>query len=1408
MTPRRLGKLGITVALVLLAYVACDRFLPGHLPLGVLVLGLVAGGLQAMTAMGLVLVYRSARVYNFAQAAIGGLATTVAIVLVAGEGWSYYIAVPIGLCVAVGTGWLVDATLVRRFERSPRLIFTVVTIGLAQLLGAGEIGIPHLFSNLASVSTFSTPFNFHFTISPIRFSGNELVALIAIPIFLGLLYWFFQRTDTGVAVRAAADSSERALLLGIPVRSLSRITWMVAAGLSGVGAILSAPILGSNVGTAGAAGPETLIVPLGAAVLGRMESLPVTVAWALGLAVVEEGVYWSFNTYTYAYVAVFFIILAGLLLQRRRNVRADSNGLGDFVAVREVSPPSRAVSNLPAVRAARAAGLFVLLALVVLVVPAVAPVAWMPNLDLVAIFGIIAVSLVLLTGWAGQISLGQYASVGIGASTAGTLMLRFHAELFVAMAGAVLVSAAVACLLGIPALRIPGMHLAVVTLAFAVMVESWMTTTYFPWLPTSVSRPVLFGRFDLQTSPRDFYELCIILLIACVYLAHNFRYSRAGRTVVAVRENPRGAAAYGISPFTAKLLAFAFSGALAGVAGSLIVVNQAGIGGGGGFSGSTSIAVFTMVVIGGLGSLTGGLLGAAYVQSVSALSDVWQLLATGGGLLLMLAIIPEGLGGLVFKARDWAYGVVAAKHGITDVRSTESRNAEAPQPSRRMNSQAHMAALRLGALEDLEVRSRTGGPGDGAAPDAGPAAGRPPIVSITGVNASYGDSQVLFDVSLGVAQGEIVALLGTNGAGKSTTLRAVAGLLHADSGRVSYVGQDITNWSPTKRVNAGLVTVLGGRSVFRSLTVAENLRMSGWIARHQHNDGQFVEAATERVLELFPQLRARSEQRAELLSGGEQQMLALAQALLCRPKLLMIDELSLGLSPVVVNDLLRVVRALALSGMTVVVVEQSVNVATAISNRAVFMERGRVRFSGPTPDLSQQPKLLRSVFLHAANRAMRRRSAGRPVPVVSDAVAGALLTSGANPAPPGAGQVNIGSSQVVSTAADVLALLIGPESLPAPPLRAGNQAQPGSSVAGPGSLATGLPYSAGSELVDLILGAVAPGSVPIHDSSAMNVPTPAEAYARANARSLSPSSAEVSQSGVVPAFAVVDVSKQYGGVAALTSVNLQVSRGEILGVIGSNGAGKTSLFDVCSGFAYPDVGQVLMFGEDITNLSPARRARRGLGRLFQDARLFPSMTVFEAVATALEQHVAVRDPVASALGLMPAVESEAHITDRVDELLFQMGIDRFGDRFVSELSTGTRRVVELTCALAHEPKVLLLDEPTAGIAQRESEALGELLLGLRDQTGAAFVVIEHDVPLVSSIADRLVCMHVGEVIAEGDTSLVLNDPSVVSAYLGSDDTGMHRSDGVPTGLDNAAGGGPLLSGAGNAVGSSSGTWGR
>ena len=537
--------------------------------------------------------------------------------------------------------------------------------------------------------------------------------------------------------------------------------------------------------------------------------------------------------------------------------------------------------------------------------------------------------------------------------------------------------------------------------------------------------------------------------------------------------------------------------------------------------------------------------------------------------------------------------------------------------------------------------------------------GRSKLLLVKDVDVSYDTVQVLFNVSFEVDEGEIIALLGTNGAGKSTLLKAISGLVEAGGGAIIFDGADMTYAPPNEIVMRGVVQVPGGKGIFPGLTVAENLRVGGWIYRR---DPAYVKEATEAVLGYFPVLRERWDQPAGNLSGGEQQMLTLGMAFIAKPRLLMIDELSLGLAPIIVEQLLEIVKAIRDRGTTIILVEQSVNVALTVANTAYFMEKGEIRFNGPTKELLERPEILRSVFLEGAG-------------VVEGKPSGSAVRVG------GRGRARIDRSTSNGHA--------GPDGPPPLQLRG--------------------------------------------------------------------------------------LSKSYGGLRAVNDVTFDVGEGQIVGAIGPNGAGKTTLFDLVSGFVTPDSGQLLYLGEDITDLGPDVRARMGLGRSFQDARLFPALTVAETIALALARQVEVKDPLAAALNLPVVAASEAKIAERVEELIDLMNLRAFRDKFVSELSTGSRRIVDLACVLAHEPRVLLFDEPSSGIAQRETEALGPLLLRIREQTGASLLVIEHDMPLITSIADEIVALDLGAVITKGTPEEVVNHPKVVASYLGTSQDVIARS---------------------------------
>jgi len=270
------------------------------------------------------------------------------------------------------------------------------------------------------------------------------------------------------------------------------------------------------------------------------------------------------------------------------------------------------------------------------------------------------------------------------------------------------------------------------------------------------------------------------------------------------------------------------------------------------------------------------------------------------------------------------------------------------------------------------------------------------------------------------------------------------------------------------------------------------------------------------------------------------------------------------------------------------------------------------------------------------------------------------------------------------------------------------------------------------------------------------------------------------------ALRIEGVTVEFGGVRALHDVTVQAGAGEVLGFIGPNGAGKTTLFDVVSGFIAPDSGRIFLGTDEVTALPAEARATLGLGRSFQDARLFPSLTVKENLALAFERQVRFSGLGAVTLGLTVQRREEQALTRRAEDLIELLGLPAFRDKFVYELSTGSRRVVDMAMVLAHGPRVLLLDEPSSGIAQRETEALGPLILRIREQLGCTVLVIEHDMPLITAISDRIVALEVGEVIAAGAAAEVMSNPRVIEAYLGGGAAVKRSTPRTPRGRPSAA----------------------
>lgn len=648
---------------VLAAWPLANATLANGAPAGVVFLGMVMGSLIGMSAVGIVLVYRAARIVNFAQSSLGSAAGVLAIMLFQQWHVNYFIAVPVGLIAAAGAGALVDLIVIRRFFWAPRLILTLATIGLAQILGGIELGIPVAFGGTLFGAGFDTPLSFSFTIDPIQFNGNHVMIMIVAPIAIGLLAWFLRGTDAGTGIRASAENAERAMLLGIPVRRLSTIVWMIAASLSALSFMLGAPILGRGLTAAG--GPAVLLPALAAAVLARMDNLPRAFLGGIGLGVIQELSKWnSPNRFSFTDVIFLAVVLIGLLLQRDRLSRADDAALSSWVGAKETPPVPTELQGLPEVvwvRRALLLGAFVF-ALVLPIFLSVSQINLLGTLP--AIYAIVAISLVVLTGWAGQISLGQFAFAGVGAVAAAN-MLANGWDLFIAVPFAGVVAGAAAILVGLPALRIRGLFLAVTSLALAVPVASYfLNPSYFTSiLPQQVDRVLLWERFNMQDEDTLYY-FSLAVLIGVVVLVRGLRPSRSGRVLVAVRDNERAAQARGVPVMRVKLMAFGISGALAGVAGALHVMVVQGISYGT-YGTSQSFKAFSMVVIGGLTSIGGGVVGAITLALAEyVFSGGFQMVVTGAGVLFLLLFFPGGLGEVAVRIRQRYLRWVANRRGL------------------------------------------------------------------------------------------------------------------------------------------------------------------------------------------------------------------------------------------------------------------------------------------------------------------------------------------------------------------------------------------------------------------------------------------------------------------------------------------------------------------------------------------------------------------------------------------------------------------------------------------------------------------------------------------------------------------------------------------------------------------------
>ena len=884
------------------------------------VLGLGAGGVYALTAQGVVLIYRGSGVVNFAQGAIGMIGAYV--VYLSHEAG---IPIPLALTLGVGLGAAIGAAthllVMRPLRDAPAVSRLVATLGILtvclalgeQLWGDG----PRLIDKLLPTDSL-TLFN------DVVVGKDRLVILavaVAVTAALALLY---RTTKFGLATSAVAESRRATAAQGISPDVIATINWALGSSLAVAAAVLVVNITGLQVLEL-----TLLVVPaLAAALVGGFRSFPLTLLGGLVIGILESEVaYVQVNVGTSALLqgaadSVPFLVIIAVLVVRGRALPLRGEAL---------EKPAELGSGV--VRPSWA----VLLTAAALAVAVLAPSGWVEALTTTAAVGIILLSLVVVTGYTGQLSLAQVALAGMGAWIAARLVatqgVPFELAALAGIAGAV----PIGVLVGLAALRTRGVNLAVASLGLALVLERQVlgnSDLTGGELGTQVGAPSFLG-IDLDTlkHPARYAALAIVLFLLASLAVANLRRSQTGRRLVAVRTNERAAAALGVSVFGAKLYAFGLGSALAAVGGILLAFETPTVTFSPTFDVFGSISAVVYAVIGGVGAALGAVVGAVLApDSVGAKlssllgNDVDELFRLFGGLLL-LTVLLQAPDGLVLFYRKLVLQLGA-------------RLRPQWQLVRRSS---------VGLAEEKHGRSA------------------PASLTLRGLSVRFGGVTALDAVSLTVSPGEVVGLIGSNGAGKTTLIDAVTGYVAPSAGSVLLDDRAIDEWSPRQRAVAGLGRSFQSLELFDSLTVAENLQIAcdPRDRRHYLSDlihpgrARLAPAAVSVVREFGLQDELAS--RPMELPYGRRRLVAIARAIATGPSVLLLDEPAAGLDREERAELARLIRALADEwGMAVLLVEHDVSLVLESCDRVAVLDFGVKIADGGPDEIAHDPAVVSS----------------------------------------------------------------------------------------------------------------------------------------------------------------------------------------------------------------------------------------------------------------------------------------------------------------------------------------------------------------------------------------------------------------------------------------------------------------
>ncbi|KAA1420500.1 ATP-binding cassette domain-containing protein [Mumia zhuanghuii] len=927
-----------------------------------LIIGAFTGLTYGLLAVGLVLVYRSSKFVNFAHGAIGAFGASVLGLLVADWGAPYYIALPVAIAVAAALAGGIEVVVVRRLAGRPSLIGMIATLGLSQF-----ILIMALLINSDGVSGFTfpkPPFLPSFTLGTTPVGPPYLAMLILAPAVLVGLSWFMRHTRSGLAIRAAADAPDTAALEGIRAHRMASYAWAIAGGIAALSAILVTPT------TAGASldslGPDLLLMGLAGAVIARMSSIPIAFGASIAIGILEQILLSNPDTRGLVPVVVGLVIVVALLRQPTLG-RADTERGGWRRVGSEPVPAAYAsVRGILVTRIVIVGGsVLIAISLAYLVSNETAAI-----LTSVAGFALVGLSVGLITGVAGQLSLGQFAYAGIGAAASAHLVEKTD-NFVLGITGGVLVAAVVSALVGIPALRLKGLALAVSTLAFALATTAWvLRLDIFLGDGVAPAKPTWWGySMDLA---RDYYLFAILMLALGVFVCANLWRSGFGRSLHALRDNEDAARAFTVPRTVRKLQLYAVSGAVAGLGGIVIghgqttlTVNS--------FPASASIDVVALTVVGGLGLVIGPLIGTLIIIGIPSMIvlGIPGEAALAIGWLLVVILLPDGLGGVGMKLRDRWYDWLAARAGVDVAVARAEPDVTQRSPLQRS---AELTGLFAPDAEDLA-----------AGPDA------PPLLVVSDISRHFGGVVAVDHVDLQVSPGEIVGVIGPNGAGKTTLFEIIAGFTAPDTGSITFADRDVTTATPERRANAGLVRSFQDAALFPTMTVRETVMVAGERTR----PSRLVVAAlgspyqdrlkAKRADELIERmgLGPFANRTISELSTGTRRVVELTCLLALEPRVLLLDEPSAGIAQNecdALGDLLLDVRREL--GTAMVVIEHDLPLLSRLSDRMVAMNLGRLVASGTPDEVRNHPEVVSS-YLGSDHAAIERSGSHlAPVPTI------------------------------------------------------------------------------------------------------------------------------------------------------------------------------------------------------------------------------------------------------------------------------------------------------------------------------------------------------------------------------------------------------------------------------------------